>query len=247
MDLDLDFEELSRDCDFTPESLMVISFAKSECIRSGNNLLGSKLLLYGILKQEKNAAANYLHQISDSIVDEILEEIEQMRPLTCWGLSSEQIMLSDNALQILTSSSYVLDKLVETRTPELLMLGILDRKNCGALDLLYEHDVDLYGLHHAIIQAIRSLDSELITTAEIKGTEKTVETIQIICLPIEDGRCACAIEGFSGLFTFLEYGDTKQEAMSSALRYLARVVLMGKKKFKAIYVVNSIVASRVEK
>lgn len=233
--------ELSKNCDFTAASLEIISLAKSECRRSQNNFLGSKLLLYGILKQEKNIVANYLHLVSDSLVEEICDEIEQWREATSSSHSPEQIVLTDNALEILTNSSYALDKLVSKRTPELIMLGILDRPDCGAIQVLLENDdINLEELRSLVIKEVRALDLELIGAAERLGVDSPVKSIQIITLPQEDGRWVCTINGLAGLYTFLEYGDTEQMAMARALRDLARVLEMSVGKVKTVRTVNSI-------
>lgn len=93
---------------------------------------------------------------------------------------------------------------------------------------------DLYCLRLNIGNAKQNLeDYRLLQTQTqvvqkpIKSSSKAendtlfIEQIEIIALPQENGRWACAINGIKGIPSLLIYADTKQKAISTCLRQLA--------------------------
>lgn len=149
-----------------PVTLTIIKLAKEEARRLGHNVVGTELMLLGILGEGTCLAANVLQNLGITLKDARIE----VEKLIGYGDSylGKEMIFSPRAKKLLEIAWTKAKKFNRPKIEsEHVLLAIIKEKDCMAMKILEMFGVDVIEIRQGIMKAIEEKDFTVLNNEDI--------------------------------------------------------------------------------
>lgn len=137
---------------YTEKARRVIFFARYEAGQFGSNQIEAEHVLLGLIREDKNLTARFLHRFHTSI-ESIRKEIEARSAPRDRITANIDLPLSANAKRVLAYAAEESEKLGNRHIgTEHLLLGLLREENSMAAELLYERGLRISDIRQDLMR-----------------------------------------------------------------------------------------------